>query len=52
VGYADQGEFIAFEPVSLANIDELRIRYAAGFEGGVVDDVLRRRRQRDRAVGR
>ncbi|HWM09524.1 MAG TPA: PKD domain-containing protein, partial [Solirubrobacteraceae bacterium] len=37
VGYADQNEYIYFEPVSLANIEQLTIRYAAGFEGGIVD---------------
>jgi cytochrome c len=37
VGYADQGEWIYFEPVSLQGIDELTIRYAAGFEGGMLD---------------
>ena len=37
VGYADTGEYIYFEPVSLANIDQLTIRYAAGFDGGIVD---------------
>ena len=37
VGYTDQGEYIYFEPVSLAGIDELTIRYAAGFDGGIVD---------------
>jgi cytochrome c len=37
VGYADQGEYIYFEPVSLANVDQLTIRYAAGFEGGILD---------------
>jgi len=37
VGYADQGEWIYFEPVSLKAIDELTIRYAAGFEGGMLD---------------
>ncbi len=37
VGYTDDGEYIYFEPVSLANIDELRIRYAAGEDGGFVD---------------
>jgi PKD repeat protein/glucose/arabinose dehydrogenase len=37
VGYTDAGEFIYFEPVSLVNIDELRIRYAAGEDGGFVD---------------
>ena len=37
VGYTDQGEYIYFEPVSLQNIGQLTIRYAAGFEGGIVD---------------
>jgi cytochrome c len=37
VGYNDQGEYIYFEPVSLQGIDELTIRYSAGFEGGIVD---------------
>ena len=37
VGYADTGEYIYFEPVSLANIDQLTIRYAAGVDGGIVD---------------
>ena len=37
VGYTDTGEYIYFEPVSLANIDQLTIRYAAGFDGGIVD---------------
>ncbi len=37
VGYTDANEFIYFEPVSLANIDQLRIRYAAGEDGGFVD---------------
>ena len=37
VGYTDQGDYIYFEPVSLQGIDQLTIRYAAGFEGGVVD---------------
>jgi cytochrome c len=37
VGYTDAGEYIYFEPVALANIDQLRIRYAAGEDGGFVD---------------
>jgi cytochrome c len=37
VGYNETGEYIYFEPVSLANIDELTIRYSAGFDGGIVD---------------
>jgi PKD repeat protein/glucose/arabinose dehydrogenase len=37
VGYTDAGEYIYFEPVSLANIDQLTIRYAAGEDGGFVD---------------
>ena len=37
VGYTDTGEFIYFEPVSLKGIDQLTIRYAAGFDGGIVD---------------
>ena len=37
VGYADTGEFIYFEPVSLKGIDQLTIRYAAGIDGGIVD---------------
>ncbi len=37
VGYADTGEYIYFEPVSLKGIDELTIRYAAGFDGGILD---------------
>ncbi len=37
VGYTDAGEYIYFEPVSLANINQLRIRYAAGEDGGFVD---------------
>ena len=37
VGFADTGEWIYFEPVSLANIDQLTIRYAAGEDGGIVD---------------
>ena len=37
VGYNDTGEFIYFEPVSLKGIDQLTIRYAAGFDGGIVD---------------
>ena len=37
VGYADTGEWIYFEPVSLLGIDQLTIRYAAGIDGGIVD---------------
>ena len=37
VGYTDDGEYIYFEPVSLANVEELTIRYAAGEDGGFVD---------------
>lgn len=37
VGYADTGEFIYFEPVSLKGINQLTIRYAAGIDGGIVD---------------
>ena len=44
VGYADQGEWIYFEPVSLEGIDELTIRYAAGFEGGMRRRAPRRAR--------
>jgi PKD repeat protein len=37
VGYADTNEYIYFEPVALDNISQLTIRYAAGFDGGIVD---------------
>jgi cytochrome c len=37
VGYCDEGEWIYFEPISLKGIDQVTIRYAAGFEGGMVD---------------
>ncbi len=37
VGYADQNEWIYFDPISLAGIDELTIRYAAGVDGGIVE---------------
>ena len=37
VGYADQNEWIYFEPISLTGIDALTIRYAAGVDGGIVE---------------